>query len=114
MITMPNTKQFEAVDLNDLIFGTGESKWLNMYEITAVYVENITQTFKFLEEGKIASIEIPEDNCHYYLKKITSELFILEGIGEEPFPKTEFTGIEVVNWLFRRAPYISIVGYSNI
>jgi len=110
---MPKTKQFEAVDINELIFGTGESKWLDMYDISAIYFEHITQTLKFLEEGKIASIEIPEDNCHYYLKKVTSELFILEGQGLEPFPKTEFKAIDVVNWLFRRAPFISIVGYSN-
>lgn len=111
---MPKTKQFEAVDLNDLIFGSGESKWLNMYEITGIYVENIVQTYNFLEEGKIVSIEVPHDNCHYYLTKVNSESFFLQGFGENPLEKKEMTGIEVVNWLFKKAPFISIVGYSNI
>jgi hypothetical protein len=111
---MPSTKQFEAVDINELIFGTGKSKWLNMYEISKIYYEHIEQAFKFLEEGKIVSMEVPADERFYYLKKINSDSFTLQALGKDPFEKKELKAIETVNWLFEKAPFISMVGYSNI
>jgi hypothetical protein len=111
---MPNTKQFEAFDINDLIFGSQEVKKLSMIEISQVFFLKINEIYNYLEEGKMASIEIPEEDMVATITKIDSNHFVLVRKGFEPINLTHMTAIELVNWIFAKAPFMALVGYSNI
>lgn len=113
---MPKVKQFEAIDINDLIFGSGESMYLSMEEITEAFITHIHQVYKFLDQGRTVSIEMPIEECFYYLKKVSEndDDFKLTKMSSEPTHTEHLDGIGTVNWLFAKAPFISLVGYSNI
>lgn len=110
--TMPSKPRFEAFDINDLIFG-GKVKMLSMIEISEVFFNHINMALQLLDDGKTVSIEIPNDDALYHLSKKDEETFLLEKCGHD-VPKAELDAINTVNWLFARAPFISLVGYSNI
>jgi hypothetical protein len=111
---MPNTKQFEAFDINDLIFGSGEIKYLDMFELSDQFFVKIKEILKYLSEEKVASIEIPNEDCLYNIKKVSSELFLIKMNSVAEVDILQVNGIELVNWLFAKAPFMAMVGYSNI
>lgn len=111
---MPRTKQFEAVDINDLIFNGGKKKYLDMYEISEQFYSHITQIYKFLEEDKTVTFEVPAEDCLYHIKKIHPGFFELRKSTSEPDARSCYTAIELVNFVFAKAPFIAMVGYSNI
>lgn len=110
---MPNTKQFEAFDVNELIFG-GSPKMLSMVEVSEEFFKSIKQVYEFLEEGKTVSIEVPIEECLYHLKRESKYVFKLTKSGGEPKLPSMLKPIETVNWLFAKAPFFGLVGYSNI
>jgi hypothetical protein len=109
---MPNKPRFEAFDINDLIFG-GKVKMLSMIEISDLFYNHINMALLLLDDGETVSIEIPNDDALYHLYQVDEDTFCLEKVGYD-VPKTEMDAINTVNWLFARAPFISLVGYSNI
>src|SRR3954468_6318033 len=110
---MPKTKQFEAYSIQDMIFG-GKPKLYSMEEISRQFFQHIEQVYEFLNENKVISIEIPIEDRLYHIKKIDSANFRITGVGGSPAESRMFDGIETVNWLFEKAPFISLVGVSNI
>ena len=108
---MPNIKQFEAISLEELIFG-GDIKYLTMEEMSEVFFNNIKSVYTFLIEGKTVSMEVPNDECLYHITKLESNFYKLEKMGNDNAVSC-FTPIEFVNWLFKTAPFISMVGYDN-
>jgi hypothetical protein len=109
---LPKTKQFEYMDINDFIFGMKEVKYMDMYEISNHYFNHIMLVYKYLEEGKVVVTEVPEEDCTFHIEKITSEKFIISKNGFADF-SSEYNAIELVNWLFAKAPWFSMVGYNN-
>jgi hypothetical protein len=110
---MPNKKRFETIDINALIFGE-DPKMLSMVEIADAFYRHIEATLKYLSEGKTVVIEIPNDDAMYHLSKKNDDIFILEKntmVEKESF---NLGAIHIVNWLFENAPFISVVGYSNL
>jgi hypothetical protein len=113
---MPNNKQFEAIDVQDFIFGKDNPIYLSMVEISKEYFKHIEMTYSYLEEKKVVSIEVPNEDCVYYLERIKDDgsLFRLTKNFDGPSIMQMLDGIETVNWLFAKVPFISLVGYSNI
>lgn len=111
---MPNTKQFEAFDINDMLFGSGEMKMLSMVEMSEVFFAKITEIYNYLDEDKMVSIEIPEEDALATITRINSNQFFLAIKSNEPISGKHLTAIELVNWIFAKAPFMAMVGYSNI
>lgn len=111
---MPNKPRFEAYEITDLIFGSKPTKMVSMEEVSAQFYRNIDMTYRFLIDGKTVSIEIPEYEAVFHISKLGEDLFVREEFSEEGNEKDVLEPIQLVNWLFRVAPFISIVGYSNI
>jgi hypothetical protein len=110
---MPNTKQFEAWDINDMLFGNNETKYLSMVEISDLFFSKIKEVYRILNEGKVAFIELPGEDCNYTITKESSYIFILSEESIVPAPFIEKNSIEIINWLFTKAPYMGMVGQSN-
>jgi hypothetical protein len=111
---MPNTKQFEAFDLNEVLFGSGKITKLSMVEISEIFFLKINEIYKYLEEGKMVSIEVPEKDMLATITKIDSNHFVLACKGDQPISLKHLSAIEMVNWIFATAPFMAMVGYSNI
>jgi hypothetical protein len=109
---MPDTKQFEAYTIQDMIFG-GKPGLYSMREVSKQFYERIEHIYNYLIEGKTAAIEVPLEDRFYYLKRIDSSTYQLTGVGGKPAESTQLDAIETVNWLFAKAPFISVVGISN-
>lgn len=110
---MPNKKRFEAFDINDLIFG-GSPKMLSMIEIAETFYSHIEAVLKYLSEGKTIVIEIPNDDAMYNISKKNDDMFILEKNTMDEKEAFNLGAIHIVNWLFENAPFISVVGFSNL
>jgi hypothetical protein len=111
---MPNTKQFEAFDLNEILFGSGKITKLSMVEISEIFFTKINEIYNFLEEGKVVSIEVPNHDCLYHLTRFNSDHYVLTDRVTDQSEAKHLTAIETVNWLFATAPFMAMVGYSNI
>lgn len=111
---MPNTKQFEAIDLMDFFCNPGKKTKISMVEFSEVAYKHIEAVYEFLDDDKIVTIEVPEEDCFYHLKRKSSSVFLLTYVGENEILPKELSAIETVNWLFAKAPFISMIGYSNI
>lgn len=105
---MPNKKRFESLNLTVPF----TIQLLDMYEITDIYARHITLVYDYIVENKEVSIEVPNEDKVYKVFQISrDEFFVGEYAGNS---EDEVLGpIELVNWLFAKAPFISMVGYST-
>lgn len=109
---MPNTKQFEALDLSN--FGLfNPIKKMSMIEISELFHNNIQSVYSYLLEGKNVSIEVPNHECFYRIKMKDSNNFRIYKQNGEMSLVEKKKGIEFVNWLFAIAPFISIICIQN-
>jgi hypothetical protein len=106
---MPSRKLFEAFDINAMFNGGNTVKMLSMREISDIYFGHIKTTYQYLGEGKTVSIEVPNHDKMYQLRKLDNGNFEFTDLHE----KNEWLPIDLVNWLFKTAPFISLVGYEN-
>lgn len=104
---MPNTKQFEAMSFT-VPFSI---QYLSMEEVAAVYFGHITHIMDYLKNDKQATVEIPnEERLYKIIRKTSDEFHIKEwGVPGGPVLHT-FSANSFLNWLFEKAPFISIVG----
>lgn len=105
---MPSTKRFEAYTLSIPM----ELKHIDMYEMSKQFYQNIENVYKYLDEDKKVSVEVPNDETLYRIEKEGSEHFKITDQSARIHQILE--PIEFVNWLFAKAPFIAMVGYSNI
>lgn len=116
---MPNEKLFECltneIDPAKLLLGIGglplKTVMKNGYEVAEQYYLIVTNSLKYLEEGKKILLESTKDEetSTYWIKKKSSNLFSFKTPQEE----FEVDMLTVLNFLFKHAPYIPVVAYSS-
>lgn len=106
---MPSVKQFEYMSLSTP-FSIGH---MNMYEMAEHSYKQIIQLFEMIESEKeqdyYASVEIPNDDDHWYIFKKGNK-FILENGRTDGSENMELEPIDFYNWCFAKAPYFGMIG----
>ena len=105
---MPKTKQFEAYDLS--LFPPFKIIKLSMLEMSEVFYKHILHVYTLLEENKQATVEVPFEDRLYKMIRINSNQFEMKEYGGDQVVLHLMNGIELVNFLFAKAPFISLVG----
>ena len=87
-----------------------------MLETANIFNNNIHQVLNYLVQGKIVIFEAPHFETTYKIHKgiepnEKEDLFAIEDMALNFFITKE--PIDFLNWLYEKAPFISMVGYEN-
>jgi hypothetical protein len=109
---VPNKPQFEAFDIMEFIYDR-KVKMISMQDICKVFYQHIETTMQYLIEGKVVCMEVPIEDGLYHITKIDSDTYLVKMQGDHGTEVKTLNAIELVNFMFEKAPFISLVGYSN-
>jgi hypothetical protein len=111
---MPSRKQFATLKL-EVPFRT---EMLDMFQVTDIINNNIKNVLKYIDQNKIACFEVPEIGEGIIHIKRIDEIIVVKHRkyinGNSHITEKEFKeGIDFLNWLYKYAPSIEVVGISN-
>lgn len=89
---------------------------LDMFEVSETWNKNINQILKFIVEKGNCTFEVPHDDTIYRVRKKNEDVFIVQADhGDTPgVTETDYEPIDFLNWIYAKAPYIAMVGYSRV
>lgn len=106
---MPRTKQFESLNIHELPF---KVEYLDMFQLTNIFNKHIETILNYIDEGKQPSFEVPDEDAVYRIIRLDEKQYIIDITGSSE-SNVIVSPIELVNLIYKKAPYIAMVGYSN-
>lgn len=110
---MPKEPRFKSLDIKQFPF---KEVKINMYEAANIFNNNIHLVLTYLEQSKIVVVEAPHFDTVYKIYKginpnNNEDLFAIEDAAINFYDTKE--PMDFLNWLYEKAPFISMVGYEN-
>jgi hypothetical protein len=106
---MPKTKQFESFSFSPM----PQIVHLSMEEVAGVFYGHVVTVLKYLDQGEVVAFEVPINEQVVRIRRVSSSCFELKELGGSDPRTFSFDGMELLNWLFKTAPFISLVGIEK-